>query len=63
MVQDGVNGMVVDESSPGALATALERLLSDPALRRRLGEAGRATVQDWTQDRMAGAFLDAIGRW
>lgn len=38
------SGLVVPVHSPVALADALERLLTDAALRRRMGEAGRARV-------------------
>jgi glycosyltransferase involved in cell wall biosynthesis len=48
LVRDGVNGFVV-EPSPRAVAGALDRLVADAALARRLGEAGRRTVAgiDW----------------
>lgn len=38
---DGVTGLVVPSQDAGALAGAIHRLLADPELRRRLGEAGR----------------------
>jgi len=40
-VVDGVTGLVVPVGDSRALASALERLLSDPALRERMGAAGR----------------------
>jgi glycosyltransferase involved in cell wall biosynthesis len=42
LVEDGVTGLLF--SSAQALAVQAERLLRDPALRRRLGEAGRERV-------------------
>jgi phosphatidylinositol alpha-1,6-mannosyltransferase len=44
-VDDGSTGFVVDPLDAGAVATALERLLTDPALRRRMGDAARARAE------------------
>lgn len=41
-VVPGVTGLRVPPGDPGALAAALDRLLDDPGLRQRMGEAGRA---------------------
>lgn len=41
-VSDGVTGLLVPPHHPAQLTAAFERLISDRALRRRLGEAGRA---------------------
>jgi phosphatidylinositol alpha-1,6-mannosyltransferase len=40
-VADGTTGLLVDPEVPGELTGALRRLLLDPELRRRMGEAGR----------------------
>ena len=40
-VEDGVTGLLVPPRDPQALRAALERLLGDAELRRRLGDAGR----------------------
>jgi glycosyltransferase involved in cell wall biosynthesis len=45
-VADGVTGHVVPARNPEQLAAALEPLLSDPDLRRRMGAAGRARVTE-----------------
>ena len=42
VVDDGVNGFLVEPSHARELGRALESLLSNPALRIRMGEAGRA---------------------
>ena len=44
-VVDGVTGLLVPPRDPDALAAAATRVLSDPELARRLGEAGRARAE------------------
>ncbi len=44
VVVDGVTGFLVPPRDPQALADAILRLLRDPELRQRMGEAGRARV-------------------
>jgi glycosyltransferase involved in cell wall biosynthesis len=44
IVQDGVNGFLA--STPGEWLEKLERLLTDPNLRARFGEAGRRTIEE-----------------
>jgi glycosyltransferase involved in cell wall biosynthesis len=62
IVEDGVTGLMFEPGSAEACAQALQRLIDDPALRRRLGEAGRARVAaDFTIAKMATRFLTALG--
>jgi glycosyltransferase involved in cell wall biosynthesis len=44
LVEDGVTGLLTPATDARALADALARVLSDPALARRMGEAGRARL-------------------
>ena len=41
VVEDGVTGLLTPPRDPGALATAVSRLLADRELAERMGEAGR----------------------
>lgn len=43
-IEDGHNGLLVEVGSAASLADAVERLAGSPALRARLGAAGRATL-------------------
>ena len=50
VVEHGVTGLVVPRGDATALAGAIGVMLEDPALRRRMGEAGRARALrlfDW----------------
>ncbi|HEX6701847.1 MAG TPA: glycosyltransferase family 4 protein [Gaiellaceae bacterium] len=46
LVEDGVTGFLVEPGDVEGLRAALERLLADPELRRRMGRAGRAKVAE-----------------
>jgi len=61
VVSDGESGILVAPDSADELATALDRLLSDPEERRRLGEAGRRQVMLFDISRVSRLFLDAVG--
>ncbi len=44
-VRDGENGLLAPPGDSPALAHAISRLLSDPALMRRMGQAGRELIE------------------
>lgn len=54
LILDEKTGLLVPPAAPEALATALARVMDDPALRMRLGQAGRDHViaNDMTRDGM-----------
>jgi glycosyltransferase involved in cell wall biosynthesis len=43
-ISDGENGLLVDPSNPAVLREAIDRVMADAVLRRRLGDAARKTV-------------------
>ena len=47
-VEDGSTGLLVDDTGPVELASAVERLADDAELRARLGERARAGARDWS---------------
>jgi len=46
VVIDGETGLLVEPENPGALAAAVRRLLADPALAARMGQAGRRRARE-----------------
>ncbi len=65
MVRDGETGLLVPPRDAAALRAAIDRLLVDAELRRRLGRAGRERIADlcgWDRvlDRTIGAYEDAL---
>jgi glycosyltransferase involved in cell wall biosynthesis len=63
IIEDGETGSLVDPHDPGALAATLDRLAADPALRRRLGEAGRARCRSaYSWDGCAAGYLELLSR-
>jgi glycosyltransferase involved in cell wall biosynthesis len=62
-VVDGETGFLVEPRDPAALATNVIRLLQDPALRARMGAAGRARVEEhFSADVTAARFQAQIDR-
>ncbi|MBW3571344.1 MAG: glycosyltransferase family 4 protein [Gemmatimonadetes bacterium] len=58
LVEDGVTGILVPPADPGALADAMVRVLDDPVLAARMGEAGYArTLERHAIGRHVGRLL------
>ncbi len=45
MIEDGVNGWLVEEQDPDGLAGRILELADNPAIRKRMGQANRARFQ------------------
>jgi len=59
MAIDGVNAIIVERKDPHALADGIIRMLGDPEMARRYGEAGRRTVEEkFTTTRMVERTLE-----
>src|SRR5918912_59845 len=62
LVEDGVTGFLVEPGDIAGLRAALERLLADPVLRRRMGRAARKRVSErCSWDRVTAATLESYG--
>ncbi|MBB3393401.1 glycosyltransferase involved in cell wall biosynthesis [Rhizobium sp. BK538] len=59
LLVDGENGMVVPPQDPVAFAGALEKMIRDPALRLRLGDAAERRVREHFDHE---ASIDQLGR-
>ncbi|HTG11717.1 MAG TPA: glycosyltransferase family 4 protein [Candidatus Eisenbacteria bacterium] len=60
VVLDATTGLLVGPRDPGALAEALERLILEPALARRLGQEGRRRALGFSPRAVAERFLSAV---
>jgi glycosyltransferase involved in cell wall biosynthesis len=62
LVDDGVNGLVVEPQDPEALSDALVRVLSDRRLAERLAGAARPSVEPWlaTPEQYAERLRDLV---
>lgn len=60
LVEDGVSGLIIPPGRADALAQAIERLAADPALRERMGRAGRAKVEAEFDSAVSAAQLFAV---
>ncbi|MGQ9585097.1 MAG: glycosyltransferase family 4 protein [Anaerolineae bacterium] len=67
VIEDGLSGLLVPPGDPAALAQAIQQVLDDPALARRLGEEGFRYVAekfDWEHitDQVAGLYRSLLGK-
>lgn len=60
-IRDGETGFLIPQNDPAALSGSIVRLLSDSAIRKRMGTAGRAYADTQTWDRIAQKTLALYG--
>jgi glycosyltransferase involved in cell wall biosynthesis len=60
IVSDGVDGLMVPHGDVRGLAAAVTRLLADPELAARLGEAARHRAGEFSSRRFATRFAEAV---
>lgn len=63
LVEDGVNGFLVNPNSPGEIASRIDLLAGTPGLAERMGRAGRKMVEErFTWDMVADRCLEAYAQ-
>ena len=60
LVDDGVNGFVIEPTDTKAMTAALARLATDPALRSRMSGAAHEATRSRTPDASAAGYLRAV---
>ena len=61
LVTDEVNGLLIPDSSAGAIVSAVRRLAGDAALRQKLIQGGYATARRFTLERQAADMMRVTG--
>ena len=60
LIADGENGLLVPVEDPETMAGAIDRLLGDPVLRKRMGTAARMSVERYNVDEIVRLFESLI---
>lgn len=64
LIQDDIDGLLVDPSDVGQLSTAIARLIDDPDLRRRIAVAGRRKViQQYNLSKNTALLATVFEKW
>ena len=60
LIEDGVNGLLIADTSADLIAAALMRLVRDGGLRRRLIQGGYSTARSHTLEHQASDMMSAV---
>jgi glycosyltransferase involved in cell wall biosynthesis len=60
VVRDLIEGRIIAERDPGALASAIEQLVEERTLRNQMAEAARERAQDYTWERYSDRFVATL---
>ena len=60
IVRDGVDGFIVPERDPVALAKAINEIISDRSLRKKMSEAARENARHYTWENYAKRLIPAV---
>jgi glycosyltransferase involved in cell wall biosynthesis len=60
LVRQGENGYVIPAGDSAAIAECVTRLIEDPALAARMSDCSSERIQQFTPERAAHAFVDAV---
>lgn len=60
LVRDGGNGFLVDKEDLKGLAQALEKLVSQPGIRRQMGMEGRKIAREYSWEQIAARFVEYL---
>jgi glycosyltransferase involved in cell wall biosynthesis len=63
LIEDGVNGYLVDPGDADAMAEAIARVTTDPGLAQRFGEASRARAERFDVSRVNDRLFGALAGW
>ena len=61
LVADGVNGFLVHKDDPDELRRALEKLINDQELRRKMALKGKEKVMNYSWDKIVSEYIKALG--
>lgn len=57
LIRDGENGFLIKDGDTGAMAAALERMISDGALRQRMSACARKVSEEYSQERIMETWM------